>query len=63
MMKNILKVTSIVLLILGVIKTISGDPNGFILIAVGSIMDLQAGHMDLTERILALEQKDKKDAT
>lgn len=63
MMKNILKLTSIVLLVLGTIKAISGDPAGFVMIVAGAIMDLQAGHMDLTERILGLENKEKKDAT
>lgn len=63
MIKNFLKIGSLVMFVVGAFKLISGDGTGAIMIAVATIVDLQAGHMDLTERILALESKEKKNAT
>lgn len=63
MVKTILKVGSFVMIVVGAVKLLSGDGMGAALILVGTIIDLQAGHMELTERILALEKKEKKDGT
>lgn len=63
MAKTILKVGSLIMIILGIVKLLSGDGVGAVLIVAGTIADLQAGHMDLTERILALEKKEKKNGT
>lgn len=60
MIKSLVKLTSIVFLILGVIKMVSGNPIGAVMVVVGAIMDLQAAAMDMNERVTALE-KVKKD--
>lgn len=63
MVKNFLKIGSLVMFVVGAFRLLTGDGTGAIMIAVAAVVDLQAGHMDLTERILALESKEKKDAT
>lgn len=65
MMKTLLKFTSMVFMILGLINTIMGKPEGLLYLVAGSIMDLQATAMDNNERLNALENKGKKvdDAT
>lgn len=52
------------MIVLGMIQTLTGNsPLGFILITSGCIVDLQLTARDQEARLLALEQKDKKDAT
>lgn len=64
MMNKFLKVSSIAMIILGIVKTFSGDSAaGFVLIVSGCIVDLQLDSKSQHDRIQALEQKDKKDAT
>lgn len=63
MIKSLVKLGSIVFLVLGLIKMLTGDPSGAVMIAVGAIMDLQAAAMDMNDRVTALEKKENKDAT
>lgn len=58
MIKNLLKITSIILLFIGIFLTASGNPGGIVALVAGSIMDLQAHAMDTNERLLKLENKD-----
>lgn len=64
MIKGILKGTSLAFIIFGIYQTIVGNPAGGIFLIAGIIMDLQAGQMDVNERLTALENKgkDKTDA-
>ena len=63
-MNTILKLASVVMIILGMVKTLTGDSAlGFILITSGCIVDLQLTARDQEERLKKLEGKDKADAT
>lgn len=63
MLKGLLKGTAIAFLIFGIVQTVMGNPAGAIFLIAGCIMDLQAANMDTQERLAALENKGKDNAT
>ena len=63
MIKSLVRVGALVFLGLGLFKMITGDPTGAVMIVIGAIMDLQAETMNTNDRLKALENKEKNNAT